>query len=196
MDWSFFFNGTPGASNVTPAVLPTQSTSAPRASQIGNTMKFISILESIGHKFALGVKKALDLEARALPAEKQIAGVITMFNPGVGATISGLLAVVGNVEQVAAAVGASTGSGVQKLTVALPGIEAAILADPLFAGKNIPDMTVWNANIVKFTSALVDLANSVESATAPVTSAGNSATSGAMTALVPKPVVVSLAPIA
>lgn len=144
-------------------------------------MKFISILESIGTKFALGVKKALDLEAKALPIEQKIATTITVFNPAFGATLSGLLSVVGNIEQVATAVGASTGTGPQKLVAALPGIESAILADPLFAGKHIPDLTAWNANLAKFTSALVDLANCVQSATAPATPAANTATPGAPT---------------
>jgi hypothetical protein len=125
--------------------------------------KLVTMLESWGAKFASGTKAVIAEEQKLRPLEKVVDAVITTVDPALGATLSGLLSVVGNVEQVATAVGASTGAGSQKLAVAIPGVEQAILADPLFKGKTISNLTLWNSAVEAITSALANLANSVQS---------------------------------
>lgn len=133
------------------------------------TNKFISILEKIGHSFKLGAEKAIAVEAQLLPLESAIAGGIGLVNPGAGVTLQGLVAVVGRVEQIATAVNATTGTGAQKLEAAIPGVEQAILSDPLFKGKTPANLDLYNKAVIAITSALADLTNSFASGPAPVT---------------------------
>jgi hypothetical protein len=185
---------------VAPVVAVEQSSSSAAIPQIGNIMiSFTSILKSIGHAFHVGATKAVELEAKALPIEQKIDAAISLYSPSLGAaigvgivTVQGLVAVIGNVEQIATAVGATDGTGPQKLLAAVPLVESAILADPLFKGKTIADFPKWNDAITKLTSALADLTNSVESATAPVTSAATTAAPVATAMSGTQPATVSL----
>lgn len=124
--------------------------------------KFKTFLDHLGSLFKIGAKDALAVEAKLLPAEGAVAAVVAAENPAAGATLEGLIGVVTQVEQVATAVGASTGTGQQKLAAALPGIEDAILSDPLFKGKTIANQTLFNNAIVAVTGSLADILNSFE----------------------------------
>lgn len=124
------------------------------------TNKFVSLLEKIGHAFKIGAEKAIAVEANLLPLESAIAGGISLVNPVVGVTLQGLIAVVGRVEQVATAVSASNGTGTQKLVAAIPGIEQAILSDPLFHGRVPANLDLYNKAIGAIAGALADLTNS------------------------------------
>lgn len=134
-------------------------------------MSFLSILKAIGKNFTVGIHKAIAFEVKALPLEKEIATAIT-FIPGAGAigtTLLDLVTVVGRVEQITEAVGATNGSGPQKLAVALPDIEQAILSDPLFKGRQVSNLDKYNKALVAFTGAIADIADSFASTTvAPV----------------------------
>lgn len=145
-------------------------------------MKFLSILESIGAKFKLGAKAAVQAEIKALPAEEEIAKAVAVVDAPVGDTLLEILQVVGGVEQVATAVGATTGTGEQKLAAALPQVEDVLLASPLLKGKTIPDLAKFNSAVEDFTSAFVDLVNSVDGSVAapapvetPTTASGSTA---------------------
>lgn len=126
-------------------------------------VKHQSLLDKIGGWFKFGAKKALLVEAKLLPAEQLVAGIVQTFNPVVGTTLLDLLSVVGNVEQVAVAVGAASGTGLQKLQVAAPGIEQAILSDPIFKGKTITNLDLWNKALYAITGSLADLLRSTSS---------------------------------
>lgn len=132
--------------------------------------KFITLLDKLGSDFKLGAAKALEVEAKLLPAEQAVAQVLTMVDPPVGVTLQGLLASVVGVEQVAVALKASAGNGQQKLAVALPALEQAILSDPLFKGKQPANLPLWNSAIEKLTGAFADVLDSFN-APAPATPA-------------------------
>lgn len=124
--------------------------------------RFISILDNIGHLFKTGIVKALAVEQKLIPLETAVAQQITVFDPPVGAGIMAIITAIGKVEQVATAVGASAGTGTQKLQAALPDVEQVILGLPIFQGKHIPDVTRYNSAIIGITSAFADLLNAFE----------------------------------
>ncbi|MGC9291829.1 MAG: hypothetical protein ACP5EP_03790 [Acidobacteriaceae bacterium] len=132
--------------------------------------KFKTFLEHLGSMFKVGAEKALAIESKLLPAEEAAAAVVSTMDPAAGGTFGAILGSVVNVEQVATALGASTGTGEQKLAAALPQVEQAVLANPLFKGKKIANLALWNKAIGAIASATADLMNSVE-APAPTTPA-------------------------
>lgn len=128
---------------------------------------FVSFIKKLGSMFNHGVQKAIAIEQKALPAEEVIANVVGQLT-GTSAlvtagekTFESIFGTVVQVEQVATAVGATSGTGVQKLAVALPQVEQAILANPLFAGKVVIDTTKWNNAISAIAGAMYDLGNAV-----------------------------------
>lgn len=133
-------------------------------------MKFITFLDHLGSMFKIGAEKALAVEAKLLPMEEMATAAIAVVNPALGGTFEGILASVVKVEQVAKAVGASTGTGAQKLQAAIPAVEQAILSDPLFKGKTIANLDLWNKAILSITGSLADLMNST-AASAPAAEA-------------------------
>lgn len=135
------------------------------------TKKFMTFLDHLGQMFKTGVEKTLAIEARLLPAEQAAAAVVSTVDPAAGGTFNAILSSVVNVEQVATAVGASSGTGQQKLAAALPQVEQAILNDPLFKGKKIANLALWNSAITAMAGATADLLNSVEAPTATATAA-------------------------
>ncbi len=121
--------------------------------------KFKTFLDHLGSMFKIGAEKALAIEAKLLPAEETVASVVGMFDPALGGTFEAILGSVVKVEQVATAVNASTGTGQQKLATALPEVEQAILSNPLFKGKTVANLPLWNAAIEQLTSASAQLLN-------------------------------------
>lgn len=130
------------------------------------TNKVKTFLDKLGSMFKLGAMKALAIEAKLLPAEETIAGVVTSFDPALGGTFEAILGSVVKVEQVATAVNASTGTGQQKLATALPEVEQAILSNPLFKGKTVANLPLWNAAIEQLTSASAQLLNAFDAGSA------------------------------
>ena len=126
------------------------------------TSKFKTFLDHLGSMFKNGAEKALAVEAKLLPAEEAIAAAVSVVNPAVGGTFEAILGSVVNVEQVATAVNASTGTGQQKLAAALPQVEQAILSNPLFKGKTVANLPLWNSAVEAIASASAELLNSVE----------------------------------
>jgi hypothetical protein len=124
-----------------------------------------SWLKRLGHLFKIGVTQALAVEEKLLPAEEAAALVVTAINPVAGGTFEAILASIVKVEQVATAVGASSGTGQQKLEAAIPGVEDAILSNPLFKGKTIANLALWNNAIEKIAGSIADLTNAVEDPT-------------------------------
>jgi hypothetical protein len=127
---------------------------------------FVTLLDKLGSDFKLGAEKALAVEAKLLPAEQAVAQVLSVVDPPVGVTLEGLLTSVVGVQQVATALKVGTGNGAQLLAVAIPGLEQAILSDPLFKGKTPANLPLWNSAIEKITGALADVLNSFEAAPA------------------------------
>lgn len=124
--------------------------------------KFKTFLDHLGSMFKTGAEKALAIEAKLLPAEEATAAAVSAVDPAAGGTFEAILGSVVNVEQVATAVSASTGTGQQKLAAALPQVEQAILSNPLFKGKTIVNLPLWNTAVEAITSASAELLNSVE----------------------------------
>ena len=133
-----------------------------------STPAVVSILDRIGSFFKLGAEKAIALETKLLPVEEAAATAVTVVDPALGGIFGDIVTEVSRVEQVAVAVGASTGTGAQKLAAAIPGVEQAILADPFFAGRKIPDLTKYNNAIAGLTGSVADLLKSFESSVTPV----------------------------
>ena len=123
---------------------------------------FKTFLDHLGSMFKKGAEKALAIEAKLLPAEEAVASVVSSVDPAMGGTFEAILGSVVKVEQVATAVNASTGTGQQKLAAALPEVEQAILSNPLFKGKTIANLPLWNAAVEAIGSASAQLLNSVE----------------------------------
>jgi hypothetical protein len=144
--------------------------------------KFVSFLDKLGADFKLGVTKALALEKAAIPAEQAVISAISIVSPAIGTTLSDILQPIIQTEQVATAVGANSGTGAQKLSAALPALEAAISADPIFKGKTIANLPQWNAAIEAITSSFADLLDSVQSPTTTTSSSTASASSTATAA--------------
>ena len=123
--------------------------------------KFVTFLEHLGHLFKVGAEKALAFEAKLLPLESAVAGTVSVIDPALGGTFEGILSSVVKVEQVATAVNATHGTGQQKLATALPEVEQAILSNPIFKGKTIANLSLWNTAIEQITSASAQLLNAV-----------------------------------
>lgn len=123
---------------------------------------FVSFLKRLGGMFKTGATEALRIEAKLIPAEEAVGAALTIVNPAVGGTFEAILASVVKVEQIATAVGASHGTGEQKLVAALPDVEAAVLSNPLFKGKTIANLGLWNSALEKITGAVADLTSSVQ----------------------------------
>src|SRR5487761_1233008 len=121
------------------------------------TNKFVSFLDRIGKDFKLGAEKALALETKLLPAEEAIASGVTLVDPAVGVTLKDLLMPIVGIQQAASALNASTGTGAQKLAVALPQFERALLSDPLFKGKTVANLPLYNSTLTTLTGAFADL---------------------------------------
>ncbi len=124
--------------------------------------KVKSFLDHLGSMFKLGAMKALAIEAKLLPAEETLAGVVATFDPALGGTFEAILGSVVKVEQVATAVNASSGTGQQKLATALPEVEQAILSNPLFKGKTVANLPLYNTAIEQLTSASAQLLNAFD----------------------------------
>lgn len=124
--------------------------------------KFKTFLDHLGSMFRIGAATAIAIEAKLIPAEQTVVEVVSMFSPALGGTFEAILGSVVKVEQVATAVGASTGTGIQKLTTAVPEVEQAILGNPLFKGKQPKDLALYNKALVAITSAAADLLNAFE----------------------------------
>jgi hypothetical protein len=123
--------------------------------------KFVTFLEHLGHLFKVGAEKALAVEAKLLPLESAVAGAVSVVDPALGGTFEGILGSVVKVEQVATAVNAAHGTGQQKLATALPEVEQAILSNPIFKGKTIANLSLWNMAVEQITSASAQLLNAV-----------------------------------
>ena len=128
--------------------------------------KFVTFLEDLGHLFKVGAEKALAVEAKLLPMETAVAGAVSIVDPALGGTFEAILGSVVKVEQVATAVNATHGTGQQKLSTALPEVEQAILSNPIFKGKTIANLPLWNTAIEQVTSASAQLLNSVAATSA------------------------------
>lgn len=126
--------------------------------------RFISILQNAGHLFTVGWQKALAFESqpKVKAVENAALAAVSLVDPALGVTLTSLFGIFVRVEQVSTAVGASSGTGPQKLQAALPDFEAAILSLPMFAGKRIPDLTQFNRALIQSASGLVDLMNAFE----------------------------------
>ncbi|HUZ04286.1 MAG TPA: hypothetical protein VMU62_02925 [Acidobacteriaceae bacterium] len=133
--------------------------------------KFKTFLDHLGSMFKSGAEKALAVEAKLLPAEEATAAAISAINPAAGGTFEAILSSVVNVEQVATAVNASTGTGQQKLAAALPQVEQAILSNPLFKGKTVANLPLWNTAVEAIASASAELLNSFTSPSTPTPAA-------------------------
>lgn len=146
------------------AAAPAPSTTAKATT---TTNGFVSFIKKLGSMFQHGAAKAIAIEQKALPAEEVIAntvGVLTGTSAAVTAgekTFESIFGTVVQVEQISTAVGASTGTGTQKLAAAIPQVEQAILANPLFAGATVIDTAKWNSAITAITGAMYDLGNAV-----------------------------------
>lgn len=123
---------------------------------------FVSFLKHLGGMFKTGATEALRIEAKLIPAEEAVGAALVVANPAIGGTFEAILASIVKVEQVATAVGASNGTGEQKLVAALPDVEAAVLSNPLFKGKTIANLALWNTALEKITGAVADLTNAVQ----------------------------------
>lgn len=122
--------------------------------------------------FVTGASKALALEQKVAPTATVIEGVVEAVDPALVVpidTFNAVVTTVVSVEQIATAVGAGTGTGAQKLTAAIPQVEAAILANPLFAGKTAADLTLFNTAVSGLTSAVADLLSAFPATTTPAT---------------------------
>lgn len=147
----------------TAIIAPTTTVSVPTKSN-----GFVSFFKKLGTLFVHGAEAAITIVKKDAPAIENVVSIVgtltgngAAVNAGID-TFNSIFNTVVGVEQVATAVGASSGTGVQKLTAALPGVEQAILANPIFAGLKIADLTKYNAAIVGIASSMVDLANSFE----------------------------------
>jgi hypothetical protein len=122
-----------------------------------------TFLQKLGSFFTTGAAKALQIEAALAPAAGAVESVVAASNPGAAVGINTFNAILGSVvgvEQVATAVGASSGTGAQKLVAAVPGVEQAILSNPLFAGKTPANLALYNSALTAITSSVADLLNS------------------------------------
>lgn len=135
--------------------------------------KFVSFIKKLGVLFASGAVKAIAIVQKDAPAIEGIAttvGALTGQSVQVAA-VEGTFNLAFNeivkVEQIATAVGASNGTGAQKLAAAAPQVEAVILANPLFKNVTITDQAKWTSAINSITGALYDLGNSVTPVAAP-----------------------------
>lgn len=131
------------------------------------TNGFLTFIKKLGSLFNTGVKKAIAIVQADAPAIEQVAltvGTLAGVGPEVQAvegTFNLIFNEVVKVEQIATALGVSSGNGEQKLLAAIPQVEEVILSNPLFAGKTITDLAKWNAALAAITGAVYDLANSV-----------------------------------
>lgn len=122
--------------------------------------------------FVTGASKALALEQKVAPTAQVVESVAETVDPALVApidTFNAVVTTVVTVEQISTAVGAGTGTGAQKLTAAIPQVEAAILANPLFAGKTPADLTLFNTAISGLTSAVADLLSAFPATTTATT---------------------------
>lgn len=150
-----------------PEIQEKAMSTSPVVSQPETSHSPLTYIKRLGSLFAHGVKKAIDLVEKDEKPIETIAltvGTIAGVGPQVQAvenTFNAMFSEVVNVEQIATAVGASTGTGQQKLAAAIPQVEQIILSDPLFKGKTITDLNKWNAAVLAITGALYDLGNAV-----------------------------------
>lgn len=124
---------------------------------------FKSFLDHLGSMFAIGNKKALQVEMALAPAEQSLAAIASLI-PGAApivATVQAILGEIVKVQQITTAVGASTGTGAQKLAAALPSVEQVIMSDPLLAGKKIANLDLYNKALTSITGSFADLLNSL-----------------------------------
>ena len=121
-----------------------------------------TLLDKLGSMVKVGAMRALGIEAKLLPAEYAVAGIVSEFDPPLGGTFEAILGGVVKVEQVATALNVSKGTGKQKLAAALPAVEDAILSNPLFKGKTISNLPLWNTAVEQIASAAAQLLNSVD----------------------------------
>jgi hypothetical protein len=124
-----------------------------------------SWLTNLGTNFKTFIGKLLSIQTKLQPIEQEAASLISVADPAVGGIFEGALAIAGQVEQVATAVNASTGTGAQKFAAALPQVEQAFLSSPLFAGKTITNETLWQTAINGLLQSVVDASNAVAAPT-------------------------------
>ena len=148
---------------------------------------FIPWLKHLGSMFKVGAEKAIAIETKLLPGEEAAIQAVGLAATAagqpaiaagagiVGVSLQRLFGVAVQVEQISEAVGASAGTGAQKLAAALPQMEQTILSDPIFRGKTISNLDLWNQSIEAITSAIVGLGNSVSVPPAPQTTPGSPA---------------------
>lgn len=151
---------------------------------------FVSFIKKLGSMFVHGSAKAIQIIQKDAPA-LELAALAVGTAAGVGpavlvgeATFNRIFGEVVEVEQIATAVKASDGTGVEKLAVAVPRVEQVILSDPLFKGKQIVDLDKWNKAVAAIAGAVYDLGNSVQ---APGTTLQPAATTSAPSATVTGP---------
>ena len=121
--------------------------------------KFVGFLEAVWRDFA-----------KALPWAQKAIGVLSVFDPALGALFSTTANIVATVEQKYAALGKQTGTGVQKLADALQ------IGEPVIAqGLSLAGKASDTAAVTGYINSVVTVLNSAPAPTAPAPSPATSA---------------------
>lgn len=119
-------------------------------------MSFITLLETIGHDFKIGLEKIDPFVKEAVTVAQAAEAPISALDPAIGALFATTVATVSTIEQKFAAMGQQAGTGVQKLAQATT-ILSPVVTQVFTAAGKVADL----ATVQKYISAVVDFLNAI-----------------------------------
>lgn len=119
-------------------------------------MSFITLLETIGHDFKVGLEKIDPFIKEAVAVAQAAEAPISALDPAIGALFATTVATVSTIEQKFAAMGQQAGTGAQKLAQATT-ILSPVVTQVFTAAGKVADL----ATVQKYISAVVDFLNAI-----------------------------------